>query len=1197
MLFAVLLIVGAVEQAPAKQTGPFERYAHRVFDQDIGLPETLINALARTPDGYLWLGTRRGLVRFDGLQFRLFNTDVVPALGGDLVNALRTDRSGRLWIGTSNGLAVLEERGFRRIGPAEGMAAEAVISLHEDRTGRIWVASAAGVFVSTGKRFKRVAPGEVDPKAFAEDRTGRIWVGTGSGLSEYRDGHLEKLAGGPAELVNAMIGDRDGGIWLGVRGGVRHLVVDPAGRPMVGPLIRAGNGTAPLVTALSIDGQGGLWIGSATDGVAIWDGSRVTRFGLEQGLSSNEIHTFLIDSRDRVWVGSGAALDLFQPTAFSSYSYGQGFPRSLIWAVEGMPNDTMIAAADNGGIYRFDGARATPVFGPIAPDAGPTPFAIARDKSLLVARLKRQVLEIGPRGTVDLTPRIGLPKAATILGIYQPADTSLWFATDSGVFRWDRERLESISAKLGLSSQRPIRVITQDSSGTMWLGRPDVYRIDGDRARHWGQQEGLTDRHVIAVYPRGENVWLGTADSGLFVLRHDKITSFGRVDRRLRSEVLSIIEDDFGYLWLASSYGLLRVSRADLEAVADGKDQKLGIRQFDRLDGLSTTEFNGHFRVSNFRDSQGRLWFPSYLGLIRVDPERVVADSAPPQVHLERLVVDGREQPVSGRHRFEPGVGRVEIEFAATDAMIPKRVRIQYQLQGVDKEWIEAGSRRMASFGPLEGGHYRFLIRAANEDGKWTTGTTSLDLDVALRLYEEPWFFPIAAAVVAALAGGVYWLRVRRIRERAEELERVVEERTKDLQAARDTLEHRVEERTSQLAEELAERKRLQYQLLQSQKLESIGRLAGGVAHEINNMMTGVLGFAEMAESQAKDHPALLEDLKQITVAGQRVAQITRQLLTFARRQVSKRSSVDVAELIKSLERFLVRVVGENVELGIEVGPDIPRINADASQVEQLVVNLVMNGRDAIPGRGRITVQVSGVTFNEVRQIGTFELLPGDYVVISVSDSGVGIAADVRSRLFEPFFTTKDVNRGAGLGLAVCYGIVTQHAGAIAVESEVGSGSRFEVYLPTGVVVEEVVVTSAEERIPKGSERILVVEDEASVRQVATRTLRNLGYDVIEAVDGSDALERCGDDIHQLALVLTDVVMPRLGGIELARALRERRANLPIVFMSGYAGKDSPWDAGMATLGPMLEKPFTRAALGSAVRGEIDRLKSPAARV
>jgi signal transduction histidine kinase/CheY-like chemotaxis protein len=450
---------------------------------------------------------------------------------------------------------------------------------------------------------------------------------------------------------------------------------------------------------------------------------------------------------------------------------------------------------------------------------------------------------------------------------------------------------------------------------------------------------------------------------------------------------------------------------------------------------------------------------------------------------------------------------------------------------------------------------------------------------------------------VAALAGGVYWLRVRRIRERAEELARLVDERTKALQAARDTLERRVGERTSQLAEELAERKRLQYQLVQSQKLESIGRLAGGVAHEINNMMTGVLGFAEMAEAQAKDQPSILEDLKQITVAGQRVAQITRQLLTFARRQASKRSAVDVGELIRSLERFLLRVVGENVELGIELAPEIPRINADASQVEQLIVNLVMNGRDAITNRGKITIQVKGATFNEVRQIGTFELLPGDYVVITVADSGVGIAADARSRLFEPFFTTKDVNRGAGLGLAVCYGIVTQHAGAIAVDSEVGSGSRFDVYLPTGVVVEEAVVTPTEERIPKGTERVLVVEDEASVRQVATRTLRHLGYDVIEAIDGLDALERCGDDLGRLALVLTDVVMPRLGGIDLARTLRDRRSDLPIVFMSGYAGKDSPWDSGVATLGPLLEKPFTRAALAAVVRREIDRLKGAPARV
>ena len=1190
--FGVTSLPVPARAARAKATDgtPFERYAHRIFDQDVGLPETLVAAMGRTPDGYLWLGTRRGLVRFDGVKFRLFSSDDTPAFRADWINTLFTDRDGRLWIGTLSGLTVLENGRFRQPALPPDLATRSITAIYQDRAGALWLATDGGVVTLRDGNVRRVGGRDVVATAFGEDGAGRLWVGTTDRLLVLRKHGLEPMPADSAAVsmpVSQMVADGKGGLWLGARGMVRHLVLDSNGRPTLEPVVPLiADGASPAISALAFDGFGRLWIGTPTHGVAVLDHGRLAWYDAGRGLSSLEVKSLLVDPRQRVWVGTGLALDVFQPTAFTTYSYDEGFPRSLIWSTAPLPGKQIIAAADNGGLYRFDGHRVSTLVPPLAPDNGSRSYLVTRHGDVLFTTGDGRVSRRSPDGAViDLTAHFRLP-AARIYAMLEDRAGAFWFTTAAGVFHSDGPNLQAVTAAYHLPTTPQIRVVAEDEQGAVWFGRPFLHRLASGRVTSWAKPEGLADSSVQTLHLEGGNVWIGTADSGLYVLRHDRIFSFGRLDRRLRSEVLGIAEDAYGNLWLTSSYGLLRIPRAQLEAVADGGRDPLSIRSFDRLDGLPTTEFNSAFQASITRDAEGHLWLPSYVGVVRVDPERVAADSEPPQVHIERMVVDGNEYSIRTTHRFDPGVGRVEIEFAATDALIPKRVRIQYQLEGVDHDWIEARDRRVATFGPLDGGEYRFLIRAANEDGRWTTGTAELRFTVALRLYEKRGFLPMA--VFSLIAAGIllYWTRTRRIRDRAGELSRLVDERTRDLEGARDTLERRVAERTAQLQEELAERKRLQHQLLQSQKIESIGRLAGGVAHEINNMMTGVLGFAEMAEQQAKDHPAILQDLRQIRIAGERAAQVTRQLLTFARRQAATRANVDVADLVRSMERFLVRVLGENVDLRIDVPNGLPSVAGDASQLEQLLVNLAMNAKDAIPGHGTVTIAADVISLQEVRQMGAFEIMPGDYVRITVTDTGVGIQADVKARLFEPFFTTKDVNRGSGLGLAVCWGIASQHGGAIAVESEPGKGSRFEVYLPTGMVTAEQPVTGAvPEPLPSGRERVLVVEDEQAVRLVAARTLQSLGYQVLEAVDGTEALERWEAEEGKIDLVLTDVVMPRMGGVELVTALRARRPALKVVMMSGYAGNAGPLHADV----PMLEKPFTRAALAGLIRQELNR--------
>ncbi len=1187
-----LLSVGSAS-ALSGQASSFESYFHRVIDRDAGLPETQVNAVAQTADGYLWLGTRRGLVRYDGLRFQLWAHADSGAMASAWINSLAVDRRGRLWAGTALGLLRFDPGASKPV-QNPTIPADNVWSVLEDRAGRVWVGTATALYRSDGAGFRRITgtTGEAI-YALGQDSAGRIWFG---GLGQFGVVTADSAILFPAEeerfgqTVLAMANDRLGGFWVGTRDGIYRVRIDSAGHPDIGALIPTGDKeSARPVSALATTREGYVWAGTTSGGVMTWDGKSLSRFGVREGLGSRQILGLFVDSRDRVWAGTGAGLDRFQRTAFTTFGAEQGLREKSIWAVYGRGRSVWATAFD-GSVHQYTGGKFTPLVRSTEPDSGSIPVWPTRDGSLLVAEESRRIVRQSARGREDLSARLRLPNES-VLGLYEDRLGALWFSTQGGLYRSTGGAAEPMSARLGQVPGRGPRVMTEDSAGRLILGRPGLTIVAGDSIRRFGAAEGLLAPQIYALLPDGPNLWIGTADSGLYVLRHGRISHLGRQDRRLGIETLGIVADDLGYLWLTSSYGLLRVARSELEAAADGHGGPLAIRSFDRNDGLPTTEFNGANQSTLFKDPDGRLWLPSYAGVVRVDPNELRADSLPPQVLIERVVVDGVVRDPAGSLSFPPRVGRLEVAFTATEALVPARVRIQYRLVGVDRDWVEAGDKRTASYGPLEGGSYRFVVRAANEDGHWNPTEVGFAFGVAYQWYDRPWFYPVILLVGGLAAIAFNRMRVRQMQVRQRELSNQVDDRTRDLIAARANLELRVEQRTAQLADELAERKRLEHQLLQAQKLESIGRLAGGVAHEINNMMTGVLGFAEMAAAAAADRPEILADLQQIRQAGERAALVTKQLLVFARRQQAQRSAVRVADVMTDLERFLHRVGGDHVCLSIELPDDLAPVSADRTQLEQLITNLTMNARDAMPSGGQVTIRASNVALDVITVVGSTELLPGDYVKLEVEDQGIGMSPEVRVRLFEPFFTTKDVNRGTGLGLAVCYGIAVQHGGAIAVDSAPGKGSRFEVWLPVGVMEVEPIARISD-AAPRGSETVLVVEDEPAVRLVAVRALTNLGYRVLEAADGGAALEEFGPRLFEIDLMLTDVLMPNLGGVELARAFRVRRPELPIVFMSGFAGRDAAGAGEDALLGPMLAKPFTRADLADAVRRRLDQAQS-----
>jgi PAS domain S-box-containing protein len=392
-------------------------------------------------------------------------------------------------------------------------------------------------------------------------------------------------------------------------------------------------------------------------------------------------------------------------------------------------------------------------------------------------------------------------------------------------------------------------------------------------------------------------------------------------------------------------------------------------------------------------------------------------------------------------------------------------------------------------------------------------------------------------------------------------------------------------------AEDVTERRALEQQLQQSQKMEAVGRLAGGIAHDFNNLLMVISGYSEFLLDRLGPDPALRGPAQEIASAAGRATSLTRQLLAFSRKQMLAPKILDLNGVIKENLKMLTRMIGEDVDLVMVPGPGLGSVRADAGQIEQVVMNLAVNARDAMPSGGKLTIETSNISLDEEYARFHAPLRPGDYVMLAISDTGAGMDSETQSHIFEPFFSTKGP-KGTGLGLSTVYGIVKQSGGYIWVYSESGKGTTFKIYLPrvTETAESPALIAAPAESVATepGTESILLVEDEANLRYLARQYLEKQGYRVLEAADGAVAVQIAVAHEGTIHLLLTDVIMPGMNGRELEQRISEIRPNVKVLYMSGYAenviGRDGTLDEGVR----LLQKPFTLRDLNSKVREVLD---------
>ena len=392
---------------------------------------------------------------------------------------------------------------------------------------------------------------------------------------------------------------------------------------------------------------------------------------------------------------------------------------------------------------------------------------------------------------------------------------------------------------------------------------------------------------------------------------------------------------------------------------------------------------------------------------------------------------------------------------------------------------------------------------------------------------------------------------------------------------------------------DLTNQSRLEEQLAQSQKMDAVGQLAGGVAHDFNNLLTVIMSYSSLLLTDFEEADPRREDLQEISNAASRASGLTRQLLAFSRKQLLEPRVISVNTVVSGIEKLLRRLIGDDIELATTLDPAISLINADPGQLEQVVINLAVNARDAMPDGGRLHITTADTELSHEHTRRHLEAAPGKYVVLTVTDSGTGMTREVQQRVFEPFFTTKGQGKGTGLGLSTVYGIIKQSGGDVWVYSELGHGTTFKVFFPqvtAGGVVEPAQPESQD--APRGNETVLIVEDDAALRALAARVLGGSGYTVLLARNGVEALAIAGGHDGHIHMVATDVVMPKMNGRPLVEKLLETRSEMRVLFMSGYTDDEVMRRGVIDGRTAFLQKPFTPAQLARKVRTVLDQASS-----
>jgi len=757
----------------------------KAWTTEDGLPQSSVNDIVQTSDGYLWMATFGGLARFDGVDFESFGVARNPGLPSDRILSLLETKDGVLWVGTErSGTAFIEEGKFRTFEPPDALGLNGVARIYEGPSGTLWFGTAVDLLrLRPDGEFTRFTTedGLIQPPIYSilEEADGRVWVGSQRGLSVLRGNRFEPITAPDAAitLIRAIHRSRSGDLWIGASEG---LFLHSMLRGLEQEPLDTDNNLREIRCIIE-DQIGNLWIGLERGLYRIVNGDLLD-VGSETGLSNMDVSELLEDAEGTIWAGtSNAGLYQLKPAKFTSFG-GKDSPLDVSTIpIVSDGSDGLWVGTNCEGLIHLERGEVT-----ILKQDDPS-FA-----SCFWSLLKTRSgdLYIGTHGDGLYRLRgadfeiLGGPASpeGVVRALHETAEGHILVGTDSGVFRFD----PSTSSFLPIEGTAGLTVffITQGNEGTLWLGtQTGLHVISGHEHKIWDTSNGLTSNIVRAIYlDRQEVAWIGTYGGGLYRLDGDHLSHFGKHNGLHENVVSMIIEDESGRLWMTGNSGVTRVSKSELNRVAGGLADEVVSTLFGKADGMLENECNGGGQPAGHLTEDGFLWVPTISGVSMIDTRNDTVNLLPPPVHIKEVRVDGRELDLSRPAVLQPGSRNLEISYTALSFVAPSKVRFKYRLTGIDEEWQEAGTRRVAYFPFLPPGSHQFQVIARNNDGFWNETGATFEFMVKPRFVQTPWFFGLVVVAVAGIMGGIMRLRHLSLRQRERMLTQLVANRTAELE-------------------------------------------------------------------------------------------------------------------------------------------------------------------------------------------------------------------------------------------------------------------------------------------------------------------------------------------------------------------------------------------------------------------------------
>ena len=736
----------------------YAQYGFENWTVDNGLPENEIRGITQTPDGYLWIATLNGLARFDGVHMTIF-TRKTPGLSSNQFGTIMQGRGGDLWIDTVvDGLVRYHDGVFHAYGKQQGIPGE-INGLTGDESGNLWLLSSGRIlrWDETSNRFVDIAPGT--PSLLYRNfrwESGGFWARQNDRLHCFIKGHFVDYTVPRQILKDELWGgvlDPNGTIWLETIGGTQVRITPDN----VSHMVQSGNAPAITVTgankdswtihvgprfvrsihfissnrAMSIpfthlyeDRQRNLWIGTEEEGLYRLQKQSIQTYTVEQGLVDRDTYAIYQDHAGAVWIGAWhSGISRFADGRFTNYTMADGLPNELVTALF-EDRDGRFWVGTHGGLAVFDHGRFHAVSSPVFP-------------------------------TDDV-----------VQAITQDRDGTLWFGTRDGLARYRNGVTTFFTQKDGLASDGVYVIITA-RNGDLWAGgNGGLTRIRNGQFTRWTEKDGLASGNIWSIYEDKDGVlWIGTYDGGLARFADGRFTTYTVKDGLYDDSVFGILEDSFGYLWISSDHGIYQVSKADLNAFAAGTLKTITSIAYGKVDGMLTIECNGGIWPSAAKTRDGKLWFPTLDGVAVIDPSTVIRNRVPPAVTIESAVIDNVPAPIADGLRVPPGRSDVEIDYAALSFIHAAQTHYKYRLEGLDSDWVNAGTRRVAYYSRLPPGSYSFHVIAGNSDGIWNTEGKTLAVTVLAPFYETWWFEMLALLCIGALVAAAWRFRVSQLQQ------------------------------------------------------------------------------------------------------------------------------------------------------------------------------------------------------------------------------------------------------------------------------------------------------------------------------------------------------------------------------------------------------------------------------------------------